>query len=343
MPTPQPLPHAGGKPDGTASAATRLFEMPEPTTFIGLPRTTLDHLADASIVVFGAFEASPYVTGEASHSADAPAALRKASMQFAGSLAQYDFDTDRTLFADADKSKRDWRGLIDAGDVPTNAWDAEGNRARITRATGDILAAGAIPILLGGDDSVPIPYLAAFEGHGPITILQIDAHVDWADVLQGNPYGYGSPMRRASEYPWVTAIVQVGMRGLGSGEQWQHDNARAWGAKLISSYALHEQGPAAVLDQIAPGSRVVISIDCDGIDPAVLPAVNMPTPGGLTYEDMIRLLRGVAAKASIAGLALVEYVPSRDDRWQSSGLVAARIAAATIALALDWSITAQAD
>ena len=77
-----------------------------------------------------------------------------------------------------------------------------------------------------------------------------------------------------------------------------------------------------------------VSIDCDGIDPAVLPAVNMPTPGGLSYEDMIRILHGVAAKATIAGLALVEYVPSRDDRYQLSGLVAARIAAVTLGLAL---------
>jgi agmatinase len=78
-------------------------------------------------------------------------------------------------------------------------------------------------------------------------------------------------------------------------------------------------GPESALSHIEPGARVFISLDCDGIDPAVLPAVNMPTPGGLTYEDMIRLLRGVAAKASIAGLALVEYVPARDDRHQLSG------------------------
>jgi agmatinase len=86
---------------------------------------------------------------------------------------------------------------------------------------------------------------------------------------------------------------------------------------------------------IEPGADVFISIDCDGIDPAVLPAVNMPTPGGLTYEDMVRLLRGIAAKARIAGLALVEYVPDRDDRHQLSGLVAARLASVAIGLALD--------
>ncbi len=65
---------------------------------------------------------------------------------------------------------------------------------------------------------------------------------------------------------------------------------------------------------IDPAAKMLISIDCDGIDPAVLPAVNMPTRGGLTYEDMIRILRDVAAKADIVGLAMVQYVPARDDR-----------------------------
>lgn len=297
--------------------------------FIGLPDVDLDALGDAKIVVFGASEASPYVAGEASHSAGGPAMLRKASALFAGSLAQFDFDTDLTLFADKD----DYRDIVDAGDVPTNAWDAAGNRARIADATRKVLATGAVPILLGGDDSVPIPMLAAYDGHGPLTILQIDAHVDWADVIQGNPLGYGSTMRRAAEYPWVTDMVQVGIRGLGSGESWQHDDARAFGSELITSHALRAHGISSVIDRIAAGARVFVSIDCDGIDPAILPAVNMPTPGGLTYEDMVGILRGVAARATLAGLALVEYVPGRDDRYLSSGLVAARIAAVTLALA----------
>ena len=299
-----------------------------PKSFVGLPAADLDDLAGAKVVILGASEASPYVAGERSHSADAPAMLRQASRQFGGSLGQFDFDLDATLFPD----KEDRRGCVDAGDVPTSAWDAAGNRAAITAAVRKVLAAGAAPIVLGGDDSVPIPVVASFEGRGPLTILQVDAHVDWADVIQDNPYGYGSPMRRVSEMPWVTGMVQVGIRGLGSGESWQHDDARAWGSRLVTSYALHNEGVAAVLDLIEPGARVFVSIDCDGIDPAVLPAVNMPTPGGLTYEDVVRLLRGVAAKATIAGLALVEYVPTRDDRYQLSGLVAARIAALTMAL-----------
>ncbi|WCT73548.1 arginase family protein [Sphingomonas naphthae] len=299
-------------------------------TFIGLPRADLAALDSPSAVVLGAAEASPYVKGVASHAAKAPAALRAASMQFAGSLAQYDFDIDQTFFP----AKGEHRGMVDAGDVTTTTYDAEGNRAAIEAAVRRVLTAGAVPIMLGGDDSVPIPTIAAFADEGRLTILQVDAHVDWADVIRGNAYGYGSPMRRAAEMAHVTGMVQVGIRGLGSGEKWQHDDARNWGSHIVTSYDWHDRGPAAALDHIPAGGRVFISIDCDGIDPAVLPAVNMPTPGGLSYEDMIRLVRGVAAKATIAGLALVEYVPERDDTHRLSGLVAARLATAIMGLAV---------
>jgi agmatinase len=242
---------------------------PRAKNFVGLPSADLDELTGARVVILGASEASPYVAGERSHSADGPAELRRASAQFGGSLGQVDFDTETTLFPD----KEDRRGCVDAGDVPTSAWESEANRTRIRGSVAKILDAGAVPIILGGDDSVPIPVIAAYEGRGPITILQVDAHVDWADVIRDNPYGYGSTMRRAAECPAVSAMVQVGIRGLGSGESWQHDDARAFGSQLVSSYRLHAEGPSAVLDHIEPGARVFVSIDCDGIDPAVLPAV----------------------------------------------------------------------
>ena len=140
-------------------------------------------------------------------------------------------------------------------------------------------------------------------------------------------------IREGIALPHVAGIVQVGIRGLGSGEAWQHDDARGWGSKLISSYQIHRDGVAAALDHIDEGARIFISIDCDGIDPAAFPAVNMPTPGGLTYEDLVLLFKGAAAKGSIAGLALVEYVPERDDPHQLSGMTAARIASLIMGLA----------
>lgn len=302
--------------------------MPEPATFIGLPRADLAELSGVAVAVLGASEASPYKPGEPSHSAGAPGALREASAEFAPSLGQFDFDLGATMFP----VKGDDRGMVDCGDIPTDPSDAAGNRVRIEDAIRRVLQAGAVPVMLGGDDSVPIPMLKAYDGHGPLFILQIDAHVDWGDVVQGNPVGYGSTMRRAAEMPWVVGMVQVGIRGLGSGGSWQHDDARAWGSKLVTSYDLHRDGLEAALRHIPSGSRCFVSIDVDGLDPAVLPAVAMPTPGGLTYEDVIGLIRGAAEKGSIAGVAVVEYVPARDDALRMSALTSARIA--TVAMGL---------
>ena len=304
---------------------------PKPPTFIDLPAGDLADLANTGIVVIGIAEASPYKPDQPSHSAEAPRVLREASLAFAASLGQFDFDLDATMFP----TRNDHRGMVDCGDVPTNRFDPEGNRTRIEAAVRLILQAGALPIILGGDDSVPIPALNAYEDHGPLFILQIDAHVDWGDVIQGNPVGYGSTMRRVAEFSWVAGMVQVGIRGLGSGEAWQHADARAWGSVLVTSATLHREGLEAVLDHIPDGCRCFISIDVDGLDPTVVPAVAMPTPGGLSYEDVIGLIRGVADRATIAGLAVVEYVPERDDPFRLSALTSARIAAVTMGFMAD--------
>jgi agmatinase len=288
-------------------------------TFAGLPagRTAPEH----GVAILGAAEASPYDPAKPSHAAPAPAAIRKASAQFAHQLEQFDFDLLRPLIGD--KLARD--RLADLGDVPTDPADAAGNRRRITDAVRAVLAAGSAPLVLGGDDSVPIPVFQAFEGHGPLTMVQVDAHVDWGDVIRGNPFGYGSPMRRAAEMPWITGMVQVGMRGLGSGTADQMEDARAWGSQLVTARQLRREGAEAALRHIPAGADCIVSIDCDGLDPTVLPAVNMPTPGGLDYGELAELLRGIAARARIRGCCLVELVPSRDPTGLSA-LVAARIA-----------------
>lgn len=295
------------------------FEYP---TFAGLPVGRLDDLTPGHVAVFGASEATPYDAAVASHSAQAPGAIRAASKALAGQLKQHDFDTGRTLLSKESTMRTVGRDL---GDVKTRVPDAAGNRSRITAATAGILAAGALPLVLGGDDSVPIPVLAGFEGQDPVTIVQVDAHVDWADEIRGENMGYGSPMRRIAELPWVEGMLQIGIRGLGSGEAWQHDDARAWGSKLITSREWHRNGADAVLDCLPAGGRFVLSIDCDGLDPAVFPAVAMPTPGGLGYEDMLALLDGLTARGTIAGAVIAEYVPDRDNAARSSALLAARL------------------
>ena len=299
-------------------------------SFAKLPRGSLDALESGGIAIIGASEASPYKPDKPSHSANAPSALRQASEKFAGQLRQFDFDLEAALLGPNGETL----GMVDCGDIPTDRNDAAGNRQRITETTRRIVQAGAVPVILGGDDSVPIPWFAGFEGDESFTVLQIDAHADWADVLQGNPYGYGSTMRRAAECPWVTGMVQVGTRGLGSGDAWQMDDARAWGSHLVTMRDVRRQGLAPAIAAIPEGSNVLISIDCDGLDPTVLPAVNMPTPGGLDYLDMMDLLTGVAARARIRGLAMVELVPERDDPHGLSSLTAARLVAVTLGLIL---------
>lgn len=299
-------------------------------TFAALPAADLATLDRPSIVLFGASEATPYDDGEPSHSADAPAAIRVASQGFARQLSQIDFDLGFTPFPDPD----DARGVVDIGDIETRPEEAVGNRERIEAATRGIVAAGAVPILLGGDDSVPIPFAAAFADQGPLTVVQIDAHVDWGDDIRGQTLGYGSPMRRLAEMPQVTAMVQVGIRGLGSGGAWQIDDARDWGSRIVTSYDLIRHGIDAAIDAVPAGGRYLVSIDCDGIDPAVFPAVAMPTPGGMRYEEVVLLLRALAEKGQIVGLVLAEYVPSRDGPHRLCATMAARIVAVAMGLVL---------
>ena len=220
-------------------------------TFAALPPADLDTLDRPSIVLFGASEATPYDDGEPSHSADAPAAVRAASLGFARQLSQIDFDLGFTPFPDP----ADARGVVDIGDVDTRPEDAVGNRERIEATTRAALTAGAVPIVLGGDDSVPIPFAAAFADHGPLTVVQIDAHVDWGDDIRGETLGYGSPMRRLAEMPHIEAMVQVGVRGLGSGGAWQIEDARNWGSRIITAYDLMRDGIGAASDAVPRGGR----------------------------------------------------------------------------------------
>lgn len=300
-------------------------------TFLGLPHAAADAIGEAPVAVFGASEATPYDPAEASHSADAPGAIRAASRQFRGQLRQYDFDLEATPVEGELVPENLRRVGVDLGDVRTSVKDAEGNRERIRALTAAVLAAGAAPLVLSGDDSVPIPVLAGLEGHGPVTVVQVDAHVDWADDIRGTGLGYGSPMRRAAEMPWVTGMMQIGIRGLGSGESWQHDDARAWGSRLVTSREWRRRGAEAVLADV-PGERFVLCLDLDGLDPVGFPAVAMPTPGGLWYEDMIDLMQGLAARGRIMGCILAEYVPDRDDGRRSCALTAARLGAVAAGL-----------
>jgi agmatinase len=159
---------------------------------------------------------------------------------------------------------------------------------------------------------------------GPITLVQIDAHIDWRHEVGGVFQGYSSPMRRASEMPWIASMIHIGMRGVGSARPTELRDAQAFGSTIITAHAAHSQGVAHVLQQLPDGSDNLITIDCDGLDPSVMPAVGAPAPGGLTYHQVIDILHGVAGKGHVVGCDIVELAPAKDVNGISA-LTAGRI------------------
>jgi agmatinase len=175
-----------------------------------------------------------------------------------------------------------------------------------------LLGAGAVPLLLGGDDSVPIPFLRAYGDHGPITVVQVDAHLDFRDAVAGVRDGYSSAMRRASEMGHIQRIVQVGLRGVGSARPSDVADARAAGNLLVTARELDERGVPWLLAQLPADASVVVAFDLDGLDPSVAPAVSGVAPGGLSYAQATALLSGVASRARVAGAVVTEMVPALD-------------------------------
>jgi agmatinase len=287
-------------------------------TFAGLPACMdIDGLS-AEIAIVGIPHGTSYNPGEPSHSAGAPAAIRKATQRYAPMLDNYDFDLGGPLLNDS-KIR-----VVDCGNVPGDPFNPAANRKQARQKIRSILDAGAVPIVLGGDDSVPIPFFHAYQGHEPLTVVQIDAHIDWRHEVNGVTEGPSSTMRRAAEMPWIGRLIQIGLRGVGSARIEEVDAARAYGAEFITAKDVHARGVERILSLVPEGVPCLVTIDCDGLDPSIMPAVNAPLPGGLSYRQVIDLLHGLAKKSDIHGFDLVEFVPDKDIN-RLGALTAARI------------------
>jgi agmatinase len=289
----------GGKNIGS------MYGSSETSTFLGLPACSDIAALDARIAVIGAGCATPY-TSVGAYCADAPAAIRAAMANYSATVSHYDFDLGGPLLGQPPTR------AADCGDLPFEEADPPGNRDRIRTAVSTLLDRGATPIVIGGDDSVPIPMFEAFEGRGRFTILQLDAHIDFRDEVNGERWGLSSTMRRASELGCIERIIEVGQRAVGSARPADHEAALAAGVRFVSARSLHRKGIGQVLDLVAPGANVLVTFDCDALDPSIMPAVIGPAPGGLTYWQAIELIDGVSERARIAAFDLVEFMPARD-------------------------------
>lgn len=294
-------------------------------TFCGVPFADDPQTFTADVAVIGAPHGTPYHPGTPSHAANAPGAVRSALGWFSVGPEQLDFDTGEPVFGGA--------RVVDLGDVPGDLVDGAANRRGIEAAARAVLARGTVPLLLGGDDSTPIPLIASYEGRGPLTVVQVDAHIDWRHEREGVTHGYSSTMRRASEMPWVKHMVQIGARGPGSARAGELADAKKFGSRFFTARDIHQNGLAAAIEAVPKGVDAILAIDVDGIDPTVVPGVILPAFGGLSYQQMLDVIHGVASRARIVGVDFVEYVPERDPTGSGAQAIARLASNAITAIA----------
>ena len=246
-----------------------------------------------------------------------PRAIREASTLFAfGHAGAYDHEDDVTYLDPAKVT------IVDIGDADIVHTDTLKSHANIEFGVRKMLAAGALPVVLGGDHSVNIPCINAFDDQGPIHIVQIDAHLDFVDERHGVRFGHGNPMRRAAEKDYVTGLTQLGIRNVSSTARDGYVDARNMGSDILSVRQMRALGTQAVLDRIPAGAKYYLTIDIDAFDPSIAPGTGTPSHGGFLYYDVLELIAGLAKRGDIVGVDLVEVAPDYDPTGSTSILAA---------------------
>ncbi len=246
-----------------------------------------------------------------------PRAIREASTLFSfGHAGAYDHEDDIT-YLDPAKVR-----IVDIGDADIIHTDTVGSHANIEFGVRKILAAGALPVVLGGDHSVNIPCINAFDDQPPIHVVQIDAHLDFVDERHGVRFGHGNPMRRAAEKEYVTGLSQIGIRNVSSTAREGYVDARAMGSDIQSVRQVRAMGTNAMLERIPTGARYYLTLDIDGLDPSIAPGTGTPSHGGFLYYEVLELIDGLCRRGEIVGIDLVEVAPDHDPSGVTSVLAA---------------------
>ncbi len=251
-----------------------------------------------------------------------PRAIREASTLFSfGHAGAYDHEDDATYL---DASVR----MVDLGDADIIHTKTEESHRNIEFGVKKILDAAALPVVLGGDHSINIPCINAFEEdcakNGPIHVVQIDAHLDFVDERHGVMYGHCNPMRRAIEKPYVSGMTQLGIRNVSSTAKEGYEDARARGSDILSVRQVRALGTEAVLARIPQGQRYYVTIDIDAFCPSIAAGTGTPSHGGFLYYDVLELLQGLSLRGNVAGIDLVEVAPAYDPS-ESTQILAAQI------------------
>jgi agmatinase len=282
-------------------------------TFLGVDRCDLAEpasFAEADVVIVGA----PY-DGGTSHRPGTrfgPQAIRTTDY-----LGHNGSRPSLALRVDA---LRDLR-VLDAGDVEMYAADEMGSHAAIEDAVHTITAAGAIPVVLGGDHSIALPDargVARHFGFGRVSMIHFDAHADTGNIEFGHLYGHGQPMRRLLECGAIRGdrFLQLGLRGY-----WPEPETLDWMAEQrMRSYEMTEIVTRGFDECLAEASAIAVD-DCDGVylsvdvdvcDPGHAPGTGTPEPGGLSARQLLDAVRRICYQLPVVGVEIVEVSPPYD-------------------------------
>ena len=174
----------------------------------------------------------------------------------------------------------------------------------IRRVASELVTRGKFPVILGGEHSVtPAVVGAVAAKHPNLSVLQIDAHADLRDAFMGTPHNHACAMRRTLEFARTT---QVGIRSLSTEEA---AAAPTLPTRIFYDFNMRNDPDwmARVVDSL--GETVYITIDVDGLDPAIMPATGTPEPGGLSWYEALTLLRRVIEQRTVVGCDIVELAP----------------------------------
>ncbi len=210
------------------------------------------------------------------------------------------------------------RGIHTLPEMDLSHGSMEGAMARIHRTASAIMDSGKFLVTLGGEHSITPPLVAAAAARHPgLTVLQIDAHADLRDGYQGEHNSHASAMRRTLE---SAPVVQVGIRNI---SQEEAEAVPSLQTTIFYDWNMRDDPDwmSRVLDALT--GPVYLTIDLDGLEPGLMPAVGTPEPGGLAWRELMTLLRRVFAEREVVACDVVELCPI-PGMW-SPNFVAARL------------------
>ena len=200
--------------------------------------------------------------------------------------------------------------IHDMGDLELPLGEKEISLGLIRKALGQILSAKKFPILLGGDHLITLPIIEEILPIYPhLHIIQIDAHTDLREDYLGESLSHSTVMRKVVDHLGKGRLFQIGIR---SGTEDEFKLA----TRMKSIVSLDSRSLSSMIKRLR-NKPVYISLDLDVMDPSLLPGVGTPEPGGITFQEIISLLKELQA-LHVVGFDIVELTPDYDPTQVSS-------------------------